>query len=298
VAQAMNLNIANAGMVTGAVWADVNGDNKKELIITGEWMATKIFGFNKGKNKFEELQNTNLENKYGWWQTVAAGDVNGDGKTDLIIGNIGENFYLRPNEDNPVKLWINDFDQSGTAEQFLTRTIEGKDRPVFLKREITDQFPALKKENLKHSDYAKKTIQDLFSKELIKKSDVKQFNFCQSIVAINDGKGSFTIRALPQKMQLSSVNAIEITDINNDKKPDMIAGGNMFNFPPQFGRLDASYGHVLLNNGKGEFSWIEPKLSGLSLRGAIKDIKEIKSKDKRYVLLVQNDERPALYKIK
>src|SRR5688572_11150351 len=99
-------------------------------------------------------------------------------------------------------------------------------------------------------------------------------------------------------MQLSSVNAIEITDINNDKKPDMIAGGNMFNFPPQFGRLDASYGHVLLNNGKGEFSWIEPKLSGLSLRGAIIDIKEIKSKDKRYVLLVQNDERPALYKIK
>ncbi len=298
VTQAMNINIANAGMVTGAVWADVNGDNKKELIITGEWMFTRIFSFNKSKNKFEELKNTNLENMYGWWQTVVAADVNGDGKTDLIIGNIGENFYLRPNENNPVKLWINDFDQSGTAEQFLTRTIEEKDVPVFLKREITDQFPGLKKKNLKHSDYAKKTIHDLFSKELIKKSNVKQFNYCQSIVAINDGKGSFTIKALPQMLQLSSVNAIEIIDINNDNKPDLIAGGNMFNFPPQFGRLDASYGHMLLNNGKGEFSWIEPKLSGLSLRGAIKDIKEIKSKDKRYMLFVQNDEQPALYRIK
>jgi hypothetical protein len=98
--------------------------------------------------------------------------------------------------------------------------------------------------------------------------------------------------------QLSSVNAIEITDVNGDNKPDLIMGGNLFDFPPQFGRLDASYGHVFLNNGKGVFSWIEPKQSGLSLRGSIKNIKEIKSKGNRYILLVQNDEQPALYTIK
>jgi hypothetical protein len=294
----MNPNLANAGMVTGAVWADINGDNKKELIITGEWMATRIFSYNKSKNKFEELENTNLNKLYGWWQTVTAADVNGDGKTDLIIGNIGENFYLRPNENNPVRLWLNDFDQNGTTEQFLTRTVNGKDMPVFLKREITDQFPGLKKKNLKHSEYAIKTIQDLFGKEVTERSAQKQFNYCQSIIAINDGSGSFTIKPLPMMVQLSSVKAIEAMDINGDNKPDLIMGGNLFGFPPQFGRLDASYGHVLLNNGKGEFSWIEPKRSGLSLRGAIKDIKEIKSKDKRYVLLVQNDEWPALYRIK
>ena len=52
--------------------------------------------------------------------------------------------------------------------------------------------------------------------------------------------------------QLSSVNAIVLTDINNDNKPDLVLGGNMFGFPPQFGRLDGSYGHVLLNEGNGK----------------------------------------------
>ena len=99
-------------------------------------------------------------------------------------------------------------------------------------------------------------------------------------------------------VQLSSVNAIRPVDINNDNKPDLIMGGNLFGFPPQFGRLDASYGHVLINEGNGKFSWIEPKRSGMSLRGAIKDIQEIKTKNKNYILVAQNDETPALFEIK
>ena len=296
VAAAMNPGISQAGMVTGAVWADVTGDAKKELIITGEWMAPRIFSYN-GKT-FDEQKNTNLTTLFGWWQTVTAADVNGDGKQDLILGNVGENFYLRPDAKSPVKLWLNDFDQNGTTEQFITRSIEGKDMPVFLKREITDQFPGLKKQNLKHSEYATKTIQDLFGKEVIAKATVKEFNYCQSVVAINNGHGGFTIQPLPVMVQLSSVNAVYATDINGDGKPDLVLGGNMFGFPPQFGRLDGSYGHVLLNTGKGEFKWIKPGESGISLRGEIKDIKEIAVKGKRCLLVVQNDEAPVMYQVK
>jgi hypothetical protein len=89
--------------------------------------------------------------------------------------------------------------------------------------------------------------------------------------------------------QLSSIKAVRITDVNGDGKRDVITGGNLFTFPPQFGRLDASYGNVLINDGKGRLTWIEPKRSGISVRGEIKGIEEIGAKDKptKYLLIVQ-----------
>ena len=300
VTDKLNSAIGRAGMITGAVWANVSGDNKKELILTGQWMSTRIFGYNSTKKIFEEQKNTNLQNLNGWWQTITAADVNGDGLQDLIVGNIGENFYLRPGKETPVRLWTNDFDNNGTAEQFITRTVAGKDMPVFLKREITDQFPGLKKENLKHSDYALKSIQDLFSKEVLDKSGKKEFNYCQSIIAINNGKGGFTVEPLPYMVQLSSVNAIAVTDLNEDNKPDLLLGGNLLDFPPQFGRLDGSYGHVLINSGGGRYRWVEAGQTGLNLRGAVKDIKQIKiaANNKNYFIITQNNLQPVLMQLK
>ncbi|MEO8110822.1 MAG: FG-GAP-like repeat-containing protein [Ginsengibacter sp.] len=295
VAKSKNPAIANIGMVTGAVWANVTGDTSKELVITGEWMGTHIFSYK--DDHFIEVR-SNLNNLSGWWQAIAVTDVDGDGKEDLIIGNVGENFYLHPDSANPVKLWINDFNQDNVLDKFLTYTVDGKDMPVFLKKEITDQFPVLRKQNLKHAEYATKTIQQLFSNELIEKATVKTFNYCSSIIAINKGQGNFAVQKLPTRVQLSSVNAVDCIDINNDKKPDLVLGGNMFQFPPQFGRLDASFGDVLINQGKGQFTWIEPQLSGLRLPGEIKDIKEITGAGSRYILIVENDQVPSLFKIK
>ena len=288
--------ISYAGMVTAAIWADVTGDVRKELIVTGQWMATKIFTYT--HNKFEEIKNTGLENLHGWWQSIASADVNGDGKQDLIVGNIGENFYLKPNADKPVKLWIGDFDGNGTPDQFLTRTADKKDVPVFLKREITEQFPGLKKDNLKNSDYATKTIQQLFKPDVLAKAQKLPFNYCTSIIATNNGNGKFIITSLPLFVQLSSVNAICTTELNKDGKVDLLLGGNMFAFPPQFGRIDASYGHVLMNNGKGGFTAVDNKSSGLMIKGETKDIKEVITKNGRRFLITQNDSLPVFYQLK
>ncbi|RYE39575.1 MAG: hypothetical protein EOP21_10510, partial [Hyphomicrobiales bacterium] len=157
-----------------------------------------------------------------------------DSDLDLVLGNIGENFYLAPDSANPVKLWMNDFDDNSTIDKVLTRTVDKKDVPVFLKRDMQDQLPVLKKKSLKHDEFARKSIQDLFVPALLSKSLVREFNYSASVIAINNGNGRFSITKMPVKVQLSSVNAILLTDLNGDSHPDIITGGNQFGFLPQF----------------------------------------------------------------
>ncbi|HEY6899576.1 MAG TPA: VCBS repeat-containing protein, partial [Puia sp.] len=304
IAAAKNPDIAGIGMVTSAVMADITGDSTKELVITGEWMAPHIFSFN--KDHFEEIK-TDLSNLFGWWESVAAADVNGDGRQDLILGNIGENFYLRPDSAHPVRLWLYDFDHNDNPEKILTRYVDGKDMPVFLKHEMERQLPMVKKKNLKHNEYAQKSIRDLLPAELLDSATVKQWNFCTSIVAINQGNGRFSIQPLPFMTQLSSINAIQCLDIDGDGKQDLVLGGNEFGFLPQFGRLDASKGHVLLGTGNGRFTWLPPSRSGLQLEGQIRDIQIIRGPSgkaagptgagRTELLFLRNDDYPVLFNI-
>lgn len=284
----------NPGMVTDAVFADIEGDDTKELIVVGEWMEPKVFSLSNGKSV--EIK-TSLSEMKGWWQSIAVTDIDGDNLNDLVLGNIGENCYLQPSAVSPVKLWINDFDGNGTADKIITRTVNRRDVPVFMKRDLTDQMPGLKKQNLKFEEYAKRSVQELFSDILIKKASVYNFNYNASCLAINKGKGNFEIKKLPPFTQLSSINAILITDINTDGKKDLILGGNLFYFQPQFSRLDASYGHVLINKGKAEWELVMPQKSGIEVRGEVKSIVCFQSKERKQVLFLQNDSPPVLYKL-
>jgi hypothetical protein len=294
IAPARNPDIAHIGMVTSAAWADLDNNNQHELIITGEWMTPRFFRFT--GDHFTEIP-SNLGQLSGWWESLGIADLNGDGRPDLILGNIGENFYLHPDSAHPVKLWLNDFDQNGIPDKILTRTIDGKDMPVFLKHEMEDEIPSLKKQNLKHAAYAKRSIQELFPAAQLDSSSVRTFNFCSSIIAFNEGNGHFRIERLPTMVQLSSVNTALCTDVNHDGHPDLVLGGNEFGFLPQFGRLDGSFGHVLLGDGHGRFRYISSDHSGLDLPGQIRDIAALKGKDHLYLLFLVNDEFPALYEV-
>jgi enediyne biosynthesis protein E4 len=287
--------IEKIGMVTDALWMDIVGDAKKELIIVGEWMYPRVFNY--ANEKFTETK-TNLDTKYGWWQTIKAADLDGDGKEDLILGNIGENFYLQPDSANPVKIWLNDYDQNGLPDKILSRTINGKDVPVFLKKEFTEALPSFKKDNLRHHAFADKTIQTLFKPELIKTSTVKIFNYGSSCIAYNKSNGNFDISLLPLTTQLSCMNAILCKDINADGKTDLILGGNLPDCLPQFGRLDANFGTVLMNNGNKKFSELSSIESGITVRGVVRDIQNIKTENGDLMLFLRNDSYPILYRQK
>ena len=170
--------------------------------------------------------------------------------------------------------------------------------PVFLKREFTDALPSMKKENLRHHDYAKKTIQTLFKPELVQTATVKTYNYSSSVIAWNEGNGKFTIQELPLEAQLSSVNAILSKDINGDGKLDIVLGGNITECLPQFGRLDANYGLVLENTGNRKFTVMSPLTSGISLTGMVRDIAWVSGNQENYLIFLRNNDHPVIYKLR
>ena len=290
--KAFKLN--DVGMITDAVWEDIDGDNKKDLIIVGDWMAPVIFK-NTGR-RLAEFKN-NLTEQKGFWNTVSCADLNNDGKKDLILGNKGTNTSYKCSKENPMKMLVNDFDDNGTIEQITTRTIEGKDMPLHMKGELAKQIPSIKKKNLSYEDYSRKSVQEIFSADVISNSILKTAYVQESVIAINKGSGQFEIKVLPKEVQFSCVDAICTLDVNKDGILDIILGGNQYEFKPQFARLDANYGSVLLGNKNGTYSWTPYKQSGFFMRGEVKHIKTIKDKNNSTAIIaVINDNKPKIFK--
>ena len=190
-----------------------------------------------------------------------------------------------------------DFDQNGIIDKILTYDVDGKDKPVFLKHDLEDAMPILKKNSFRHAEYAKKSVEELVGSDKLKNALTKQFNYPSSCVAINNGNGQFIIQKLPVMVQMSSVNAIHCMDINADGFIDLVMGGNQFDFQPQLERLDASSGDVLVNDGHGNFKWVEPARTGLNLKGQLRDIEEVRVGSRRNLLFLQNDEYPTFYEL-
>lgn len=288
-------DLKNAGMITDALWEDTDGDSRKDLITVSEWGSPTIY-----KNNGRQLvrQKSSLDSLNGWWNTIETADLDNDGDMDLIIGNQGSNTAYKASVDQPMKMWINDYDNNGTIEQIFTRSYDYKDYPLHMKKELTAQIVSLKKQNLKASVYAKKTIGELFRKDVFENSIMKQATIAESIIAINEGNGEYSIKALPSRVQLSCVCGISCMDINGDGFMDIIMGGNNFEFKPQYSRLDANDGSVLLNNKDLTFEWQDYNKSGFVVKNEVKHIAQFKDKNgDKYIIAVVNDDEPKIFEV-
>ncbi len=286
-------DLKNEGMITHAIWADMDGDQKNDLITVAEWGTPKIY-LNSGRRITK--MDSSLDSLHGWWNTVEAVDLDQDGDLDLILGNQGENLHYKPTDGHPMKMWINDFDNNGTIEQIVTVHENGGDYPIHQKKELTAQLVSLKKQNLKASDYAGRTIQDLFPEEVINQSIVKQSITSASVIAINEGNGSFSIKKLPSRAQFSCVCGITCADVNQDGNLDLIMAGNNFEFKPQFSRLDANYGNVLLGDGNLNFEWKNYDESGFFIREEVKHLGMVEDRDgNKFIVAAINDGKPKIF---
>ena len=280
------------GLVTDATVVDL-GTGRPELVVTTEWGAPKVLYYD-GKQFVP--RETGLEESSGWWYAVAPADVDGDGDTDLVLGNVGLNFYLDTSPDAPAKLWVADFDDNGTNDKIITQRIDGRDMPIVMKRDLAGQVVSIKKKSLQHAQYAEKSIQDLFSKAKLDKAfqfDAKEF---ASVVAYNDGKGSFTTERLPLDVQLSSVHAVLSADLDGDGQPELILAGNDGGFRPQFSRLDGSFGHVLRVGNQG-LAEVPSSETGLRLRGDVRFVRPVVVGSRPHLLFAINDQLPRLFAV-
>lgn len=294
VTEAKAFDLTELGMITDATWQDIDGDQGKELILTGEWMAPRIFKV--GPNGLQKYP-TNIEELSGAWSSLTATDLNNDGKTDLILGNRGTNSFYNPGGEEPVKMYINDFDDNGTIEQICTRPIRGEDVPVHLRRELAGQIASVKKQNLKFSEYAKKSIDELFLAEVLENSMVKEISTFKSLIAYNQGDGKFRIEELPAKAQFSSLHAGLVLEGSNGD-PKLLLAGNDFNLKPQFSRLDANNGLVLKLTDTGETLEEPFPESGFVLRGQVRALHKFSnSRGEEFVIAAINNGKPTVFKI-
>lgn len=280
------------GMITDAEWIDMSGDDIKDLVLIGEWMSPVIL---ENRTLYLEKVETNLTQFSGWWNTIISGDFNEDGKVDFVFGNKGTNSVYQGTSESPARMFINDYDQNGTLDQILTRQIENEDRPVHVRNELAAQISKIKKENLKYSEYAKKGIRDLFSKEIIDNSIIKTVNESKTILVINKGDYQFEMSTLPNEVQWNSVNSGIADDFNQDGKLDILLSGGEDNLKPQFAKLDAGFGELLIGDGQGDFEWIPYVRSGLKVKGTVRASKSLVVQDKKVIVFGINDDEAIFY---
>ena len=280
--------LKNAGMVTDAVWIDLDKDKMPELIVVGEWMPVKVFKYQKGK--LEDVSTSYIKfASGGWWNRILADDFDGDGDTDLVIGNLGLNVQTKASEKEPLSIYYKDFDGNGSIDPVFCYYIQGVSYPFNALDDLSGQIPMLKKKFLEYHIYADATINDVFTKEQLANAGILKAELLSTVYLQNEGAAGFTLKQLPKEIQYAPVYALASTDVNGDGKKDIVAAGNNTWTRIKLGRLDANFGTVLLGDSKGNFQYVPQWQTGMDLRGDVRNMTIINSNDRLQFLFGINN---------
>jgi hypothetical protein len=286
--------LREAGMLTEAIWTDIDQDGDQDLTVVGDWMPIKTFENNKGKFKLIE---NGLEEKTGFWSGITAADFDKDGDMDFIVGNLGTNTKLRKELAGQLRMQIKDIDKNDTKEHIVSYSRGNDWFPINSKDEMGKQIPSvINKKYTAYHLFAGKTVEEIFGDKELEDAEEKRVNMFESVYLENQGNKTFKMVALPALAQVSKIMVLRTEDVDKDGNLDVIVGGNFNGASMYQARYDAFFGLILKGNGKGGFKTLIPTDTGLMLEGDIRDIKQVKTTAGILYLVARNNDKLQVFK--
>lgn len=290
-----NKKIPFLGMVTDAIFADVDSDGLPDLVVCGEWMPIMFFK-NTGDMFVDKTNEWGNPNATGWWYSLKAYDLDKDGDLDIVAGNLGLNNKFHPSLDHPLKIFLSDFDQSATNDIVLAKYSDGALVPVRGRECSSEQMPVIKERFPTFEEFANADVNQIYGAENIDGSFKLEATEFASVVLEND-KGKFRYRPLPRLAQVSSINGVEVLDVNGDQHSDLIIAGNLYGTEVETTRYDANIGLVLLGDGQLNFNPVSTNSSGVVINHNCKNLSQIKLASGAGIIAANNNGPVQLFRL-
>lgn len=288
--------VSSIGMVTDAVWSDINNDSWVDLVVVGEYMPVSVFENREGKSFTNVTASMGLEKSNGWWSKISLMDIDGDGDQDFLLGNAGENLRLHASLEEPITCYAQDINNDGHIDPIVCHFIQGKSYPLPSRDDLLDQVIPLRKKFIFYENYANATIEDIVDPETLSTSRILRAYTLKSSFLENRGDGKFELKPLPHLAQVSMINGFVQGDFNQDGSEEVLAVGNFYPYRVMLGRSDASQG-VYMNFKNGVPSIISSGIP-VGISGDIRDVSIVRFNNAGFKIIVsRNDDRANVYEL-
>ncbi|MDC1505341.1 VCBS repeat-containing protein [Winogradskyella sp.] len=285
--------LSNIGMVTDAVFTDVDNDNDEDLMLVGEWMEIKILTNTNGV--FDDKSEAyGLTDTRGIWWSITASDLDGDGDEDYVIGNLGKNNKFKASQEHPFKVYANDFDNNGTNDVVFAKFYKDDYVPMRGRECTSQQMPYVAEKFKDYHSFASSKLIDILPEDKVDDAVVYDIKSFESIILINEN-GQLVKQKLPIEAQISPIKSSLVLDINDDGFKDIITVGNHYGVEVETTRYDAGYGSVFLGDGENNFKFLPPKQSGFYNPKDARCITLINNKSKPLLLITNNNDKPSVF---